>query len=173
MVGIREKKYIYIKNFFSKEEVSILQLYCKKRVYEGFTYDTQSPFAPCYYKDHLMDSFLINKKQKAEEVSGLKLHETYAYWRAYIYKSILMDHTDRKSCEISITACIDNCGVKWPIHMNGNWIDIEIGDAVMYLGCEVLHGRKPFEGVYNAQVFFHYVDQNGPFNSYKGDSAND
>jgi hypothetical protein len=57
--------------------------------------------------------------------------------------------------------------------MDGNWIDMEIGDAVMYLGCEVLHGRKPFEGVYNAQVFFHYVDQNGPFNSYKGDSAHD
>jgi hypothetical protein len=50
---------------------------------------------------------------------------------------------------------------------------MEIGDAVMYLGCEVLHGRNPFEGVYNAQVFFHYVDQNGPFKSYKGDKIND
>ena len=31
----------------------------------------------------------------------------------------------------------------------------------MYLGCEVAHGRKPFQGRYMAQVFMHFVDQDG------------
>ena len=47
---------------------------------------------------------------------------------------------------------------------------MKIGDAVMYLGCEISHGRKPFRGIENAQVFFHYVDKNGPYKDYKGDT---
>jgi hypothetical protein len=116
-----------------------------------------------------MDAFLITKKDKAEKISGLKLNETYAYWRYYIHGSTLKNHVDRPSCEISISACIDNCGTKWPMHFNNNWLNMEIGDAIMYLGCEVLHGRKPFTGVENPQVFFHYVDQNGPYKDYKED----
>lgn len=169
MASIRDKKYIHIPNFFSKSELSILQKYCKNTVYKNITFDPQSPFTPSYYKDPLMDALLITKKNKAEEISGLKLYETYAYWRYYIHGSTLKNHTDRPSCEISISACIDNCGTKWPIHFDNNWMDMKIGDAIMYLGCEVLHGRKPFKGVENPQVFFHYVDQNGPYKDHKGD----
>jgi hypothetical protein len=166
---IRKKKYIIIKNFFSKEELKILQPYCKNMILKNLEYDDQSSFAPSYYKDPLMDSFLSYKKEKAEKISGLELHETYAYWRYYIHGSPLKDHKDRQACEISISACIDNCGTKWPIHFDKNWVDLNPGDGVMYLGCEVLHGRKPFKGIYNPQVFFHYVDKNGPYKDYKYD----
>lgn len=169
---IKEKKYIFIKNFLSEGELNILQPYCLRKTcsYDSLlNMDTQSPFAPSFYKDEIMDSLLLTKKTKAEEISGLQLLETYTYWRGYIHGSILEDHTDRPSCEISITANIDSCGNKWPIHMNGNWIDMDIGDAVMYLGCEVNHGRKPFQGKYCAQVFFHYVDANGIYKIFKKD----
>jgi hypothetical protein len=169
MAGIREKKYIHIPNFFTKDELSLLQNYCKNVVYKNVNFDNQSPFSPSYYKDPMMDSLLIYKKKIAEEISNLKLFETYAYWRYYINGAILNDHKDRESCEISISACIDNCGTKWPIHFNNNWIDLKIGDAVMYLGCEVNHGREAFKGVANPQVFLHYVDQNGPYKDFKGD----
>ena len=169
MAGIRDKKYIHIPGFFSKAELSVLQNYCKNVVYKNITWDEQCPFVPSYYKDPMMDSLLIHKTNKAEKISGLKLYETYAYWRYYIHGSSLYDHKDRESCEISISACIDNCGTKWPIHFDNNWIDLNIGDGVMYLGCEVLHGRKTFNGVANPQVFLHYVDQNGPYREFKGD----
>ena len=170
MASIKDKKYILIPNFFSKKELEILQPYCKNRVSGGMSFDKQSPFAPAYYKDPLMDSFLNLKKPLTEKISKLKLHATYAYWRYYIHGSILKDHKDRPSCEISISACINNCGTKWPIHFEKNWIDMKIGDAVMYLGCEISHGRKPFRGIEKAQVFFHYVDKNGPYKDYKGDT---
>jgi hypothetical protein len=169
MASIRDKKFIFIPGFFNKEELKILQTYCKKRVYKNIEWCVQSPFSPSYYKDPLMDTFLHIKKEKAEEIAGLKLFETYAYWRYYINGAPLKDHKDRESCEISISACIGNCGTKWPIHFDNNWLDLNVGDAVMYLGCDVLHGRKPFEGVENPQVFFHYVDQNGPYKHFKGD----
>ena len=40
------------------------------------------------------------------------------------------------------------------------------GDAIIYKGCEIEHWREPFnagEGSYQVQVFFHYIDKNGPF----------
>ena len=59
-------KYKLIKNFFSKEELNILQKYCNNRLDENKDYqiDPQS-FSPSWYKDPLMNSFL-EKKLTAE-----------------------------------------------------------------------------------------------------------
>ena len=176
LAGIREKKVIYIKNFFTKDELSILQPYCLDKTInpqpENLN-DPQSVTSAHFYNDHVLNIMLHNKLQKAEEISKLNLHPTYAFWRGYTFGSILSDHKDRASCEISITACIDSCGTKWPIHMEHQYMDIEIGDAVMYLGIELLHGRKDyFKGNYMAQVFLHYVDQNGLFKEHKDDVVN-
>jgi len=108
-----------------------------------------------------MEYVHANKIKKCEEVAKLKLFRTYAYWRGYTFGNPLVWHKDRPSCEISITACIDSDGTEWPIYMEDTPIDIKVGDAVMYLGCEVAHGRKPFQGRYMAQVFMHFVDQDG------------
>ncbi len=70
MASIKDKKYIYIPKFFSKSELSILQKYCKKLVYKTISFDPQSPLTPSYYKDPLMDAFLITKKDKAEKISA-------------------------------------------------------------------------------------------------------
>lgn len=168
---IRQKKYIYIKNFFTKEELAILQPYCLERTFSGENLNNhQSPGCPSFYKDPILNILLEAKREKAMEVAKIPLLKTYAFWRGYIHGGILEDHKDRPSCEISITANIDSCGEKWPIHMDNKWITMEVGDAVMYLGCDVLHGRKPFKGKYCAQVFFHYVDANGPFRSFENDA---
>ena len=172
MVNIKEYKYKLIKNFFSKEELNILKLYCRNKLDDTWQCDFQSPLAPSWYKDALMNTLLELKIPLMEKETGLKLFKTYAFWRYYVYGSILKDHKDRPSCEISVTACIHKTD-NWPIHMEGNWIEIEEGDGVVYLGCEIEHGRKPFEGDGCAQVFMHYVDQNGPYKNKKEDLEND
>tara|TARA_R110000822_G_scaffold309757_1_gene440113 strand:+ start:2240 stop:2797 length:558 start_codon:yes stop_codon:yes gene_type:complete len=172
MDGIKDKKYILIKKFFSKDELDFLQNYCKKRIFFGkdcmFT-DSQAVFSASFYKDMVMSIYLETKLNKIEEISKLKLFPTYAYWRAYSFNATLQDHTDREACEISVSANIDQCGESWPIHMDGTSIEMEKGDAIMYLGCDILHGRKVFNGVYHSQVFFHYVDQNGPHAKHQYD----
>ena len=40
------------------------------------------------------------------------------------------------------------------------------GDAVIYLGRQIKHGRKKFTGDYYAQCFLHYVDKNGPYKDF-------
>jgi hypothetical protein len=168
MDNIKNFKYKLIKNFLSKEELEILKKYCSTKLDGIWENDNQSLLAPSWYKDPLMDSFLELKIKKMEKETGLKLLKTYAYWRYYVFGSILEDHQDRPSCEISATVCIDKTD-NWPIHMNNNWIELEEGDAVIYLGCELTHGRNPFKGDGCAQVFFHYVDKNGPYTEYAND----
>jgi len=47
---------------------------------------------------------------------------------------------------------------------------MDIGDAVMYRGCDIYHWRESYkEGKWQAQVFLHYVDQDGPHAEWKYD----
>jgi hypothetical protein len=41
---------------------------------------------------------------------------------------------------------------------------MNVGDAVIYRGCEMYHWREKYiEGQWQAQVFIHYVDQDGSY----------
>lgn len=173
MANIRQFKYKLIKNFFNGEELNFLQKYVDLRLNREWPQSTwedqQSPGCPCFFRDEVFSIFQYIKLPLMEKETGLKLLRTYNYWRYYTWGSVLDDHKDRPACEISVTANIKNCGKEYPIHMEGNWINMNPGDAVIYLGCEVEHGRKPFEGDHSAQVFMHYVDLNGPHANEKDD----
>ena len=162
-----------IKNFFLKEEINILQKYCynKLDLNKDYVLDTQS-FSPAWYHDPLMTALLDLKLPKVEEESNLKLFPTYTYWRYYIFGATLKKHIDRPACEISVTACIKKYD-NWPIVINGKSFEIEEGDAILYGGCDQKHWRPGvYKGEGMAQVFFHYVNQNGPYADQAYDKKN-
>jgi len=166
-------KYKLIKNFFNKEELNILQKYCYKKLdyNKDYVLDTQS-FSPAWYDDCLMNSLLETKLPLVELQSNLKLFPTYTYWRYYIFGGMLREHTDRPACEISITACIKKYD-EWPIIVEGTSFELEEGDGVLYAGCDQKHSRPGiYKGEGMAQVFFHYVDQNGPNRDHAYDQIN-
>jgi hypothetical protein len=78
----------------------------------------------------------------------------------------LKKHTERPSCEISVTVMIGSDGTKWPIFIEDNEVVLQPGDAVIYLGCELEHWREEFKGDWHSQVFLHYVDANGPYSNF-------
>jgi hypothetical protein len=170
MVTVKNK---IIKNFFSKEELEVLQKYCynKLNLNKDYELNAQS-FSPGWYNDALMNSFLETKLTKVETESNLKLFPTYAYWRYYIFGATLKKHLDRPACEVSITACIkkhDN----WPLVIENNSFELEEGDALLYAGCDQIHGRPGiYKGEGMAQVFFHYVNQIGPNKDHAYDQIN-
>lgn len=156
-----------IKNFFSKEELIILQKYCYNKLDSNKDYqlDIQS-FSPAWYNDPLMTALLDVKLNLVEKESNLKLFPTCSYWRYYILGGYLKKHTDRLACEISVTACIKKYD-NWPIIIEGNSLELEEGDAVLYNGCDQEHWRPGiYKGKGMAQVFFHYVNQNGPHKNH-------
>ena len=107
---------------------------------------------------------------------------TYSYARVYKKGDELRRHKDRPSCEISTTVHLG--GDPWPIFIDdtgadnvideyknihkpnapaGTRVDLEIGDMLVYSGCELEHWREPFEGDSCGQVFLHYNNIYGEF----------
>jgi alkylated DNA repair dioxygenase AlkB len=165
--------YKLIKNFFPKEELDIFQKYCYNQIdnYKSYEIDPQS-FSPSWYNDPLMTSLLYTKLSLVEKESNLKLFQTYAYWRYYIFGATLSKHTDRPACEISVSACIKKYD-NWPIIVEGTSFELEEGDAVLYNGCDQEHWRPGvYKGEGMAQVFLHYVNQNGIYKNHAFDKIN-
>lgn len=164
MDTIKDFKYKIIKNFLTFEETALLNNYCRMKhrlnfdSFDVFQNDNGDTY---FYGDPLMESLMISKLNIMEKETGLKLLCTYAFWRMYTINADLKKHTDRPACEVSVTVMIGSCGTPWPIYMNGTEINLEPGDAAIYLGCEVEHWREEFKGDWQAQTFLHYVDKNG------------
>ncbi len=136
--------------------------------------DEQVPGTPCSYGDFMMDGLLVDLLPKIERASGLALFPTYSYFRVYKNGDTLAKHTDRPSCEISVTLCLGFEAEKpWPIWIEGphrsSSVNLKPGDGLIYRGTECAHWRTVFEGAYQAQVFLHYVDRKGPYADWKFD----
>ena len=163
--------YKLIKNFFSKEELKVLQKYCYNKLDSNKDYILDGySFSPAWYNDPLMTTLLDVKLSLVEKESNLKLFPTYTYWKYYVFGSILAQHKDRPSSEISVTVCIKKYD-NWPLIIEGETIELEEGDGLLYAGCDQKHGRPGvYKGEGMAQVFFHYVNQNGPYKHHAYDN---
>jgi len=149
--------------------------------------DEQIPNTYSCYGDFVMDTLLVKMLPVMKQHTGLDLIPTYSYARAYKKGDCLHRHKDRPSCEISTTLNLG--GNPWPIFIDGTGADsilsghetttvvkpnapagtkvlLEVGDMLVYSGCELEHWREPFDGNICGQVFLHYNHVNGPF-AYK------
>jgi hypothetical protein len=164
--------YKIIKNFFNQDELNVLQKYCYKKLDQNSDYELYDKiFSPAWYDDCLMSSVLETKLPLVELNSNLKLFPTYTYWRYYVFGATLLNHVDRPSCEISITACIKKYD-NWPLIIEKETIELEEGDGLLYAGCDHKHGRPGiYKGEGMAQVFFHYVNKDGPYAHHAYDNV--
>lgn len=175
----KTKKYVHLKNVLDEQSCKNLTEYLKDLVNKQQTIqDSQCPKSQAVHGAEQFDMLLEALTPYFEEKSGLKLYPTYSYARLYNQKSEeLKNHKDRPACEISATLTLGFEGNVWSIYMgdyedktNSSKIDMAIGDAVMYRGCDKWHWREPYvEGQWQAQVFLHYVDANGPHAEWKYD----
>ena len=163
-------KYKLIKNFFNKQELEVYQKYCYNKLDISLDYKIDPySFSPAWYDDPLMNSLLDVKLPVVEKESNLKLFPTYAYWRYYIFGGTLKKHSDRPSCEVSVTVCIKKYD-DWPIVVEGTSFELKEGDAVLYAGCDQKHWRPGvYKGEGMAQLFLHYVNKNGPYTHHAYD----
>ena len=173
----KTQKYQVIKNAISKELANfIFNYFLLKRdavawMYQNnITYDTgllgtwsddQVPNTYSHYADPVMETLLMKVLPVMQKEIDLKLVPTYSYARIYKHGDILHKHKDRPSCEISTTIHLG--GDKWSIFVEGTEVMLDVGDMLVYSGCELEHWREPLEGNTCAQVFLHYNHVNGPF----------
>jgi len=172
MSTIKDFKYKVINDFLTHEEYKLLVNYCickHTHNFDSFDFNQNNNGDTFFYGDPLMESLMISKLNLMQKETGLELLSTYAFWRMYTFNADLKKHTDRPSCEISVTVMIESDGTPWPIYMDGKEINLKPRDAVIYLGCELEHWREEFTGDWHAQTFLHYVDKNGPNKSWEKD----
>jgi hypothetical protein len=176
----QQKGYVHLKDFLNKDNCKELTNELNRLVKEQKTIqDEQCPKSQAVHGALVFDNLLEQLLPHFEAASGLKLYPTYSYARLYNEQGeVLENHRDRPACEISASVTLGFEGDVWSIYMgddedktiNVSKIDMKVGDAVMYRGCDKWHWREPYvEGKWQAQVFLHYVDQNGPHAEWKYD----
>lgn len=130
--------------------------------------DKQAPNSDtfCIYGDGAFDTLVLMLQGLIEKETKLKLVPNYSYMRIYRKGDELVKHTDRYSCEYSITLFLG--GSKWPIYMGGKEVKMNQGDLVIYKGSDIEHWRKPLEGEICFQVFLHYNQAKNSPKPYDG-----
>lgn len=158
--------YIVIPNFISKEYAKKLaedyEKYCKQNKVTG---DSQAPNSNAMYNWPNALELLCESTVKISQLVEVNVIPTYSYIRIYRTGDDLKKHTDRPSCEISVTINLDG-DCDWPIYIkkaNGSVESLNLtpGDAIIYLGCRAEHWRDSIPGSKYAQVFLHYVESQG------------
>jgi hypothetical protein len=176
----------FIFNYFLLKRDAVKWMYENNITYDngmfGTWTDQQVPNTYSHYADMVMETLLVKMLPVMASETGLDLVPTYSYARIYKHGDILKRHKDRPSCEISTTLNLG--GDPWPIYIDGTGADnvideqrniikpnapegtkvlLEVGDMLVYSGCELEHWREPFKGQVCGQVFLHYNHRNGLF----------
>ena len=176
----------FIFNYFLLKRDAVQFMYKHNIIYDngmfGTWTDQQVPNTYSHYSDMVMETLLMKVLPRMQKETGLQLVPTYSYARLYKKGDILKRHKDRPSCEISTT--INLGGAPWPIFIDGTGsdnvideykeihkpgapkgvkVELNVGDMLIYSGCELEHWREPFQGNVCGQVFLHYNHADGPF----------
>jgi len=176
----------FVFNYFLLKRDAVDWMYKNNITYDtgllGTWTDEQIPNTYSHYADPVMETLLMKVLPIMKQQTDLDLIPTYSYARIYKQGDVLKRHKDRPSCEISTTIHLG--GTKWPIFIDptgsdnvvdeyknihkpnapsGNKVLLDVGDMLVYSGCELEHWREPLEGNTCAQVFLHYNHVNGPF----------
>jgi hypothetical protein len=163
---IIQNNYLYVPSFIKQDEAIKLSKdfkdYCTKFNLQG---DEQAPNSHSMYNFMPFVRLLVEKVPEVSELLGEKVLPTYTYARVYKKESELLRHRDRPACEISLTLNLSK-DKDWPIYFqrpdgSETSVELEPGDAVMYLGCQADHWRNKFEGQECVQLFLHYVRSYG------------
>ena len=161
-----DNNYIILRNFISKEKSTDLSFeflkYCKENNLAG---DSQAINSYCEYNYIPFLELLCEKTPEVSSIIGETVLPTYVYSRVYKNQSELVPHTDRDACEISLTLHLHGDST-WPIWIETpsgekKSVDLNPGDAMLYLGKIATHWRDSYIGEYYAQVFLHYVRSRG------------
>jgi len=126
-------------------------------------------------------------------IVGRELLPTYDYFRIYREGDICRVHSDRYSCEHSLSLTLDySDGETWDLDIGASRTEpsaevdadfgtepfssvaMQVGDAVLYQGVHHRHGRvRPNPNLWSAHLFLHWVDRDGPYRDHAFDGQID
>ena len=163
-----ENNFVVVKDFISKDRANSFYEQFKE-IHKKYSHEFVPHFiagdASSLYNPWIFSELLIEKCVFMSEFLEEPVFPTYCIGRVYEKNVILKKHIDRPACEISVTLHI-NGDKNWPIWFtkpNKEIVSVELdkGDAVIYLGMNSTHWRDEYKGNKYMQVFLHYVKARG------------
>ncbi len=160
-----------VKNFLTEEERTLLSNYTvsfhrNNNKFGKWDAGQTKSGVTSNYADPITDALLRAKIKRMNKETNLSCLPTYSFWRCYTWGDELKKHNDRPSCEISVTVHVGSDGTEWPIFIEGKPVELQPGDAVLYMGFDHDHWREKFRGDWYSQIFLHYVNAKGRFKEY-------
>jgi hypothetical protein len=136
-----------------------------------------------------MSFFLWALTPTISELIGRDLLPSYDYFRIYREGDVCLVHSDRPSCEHSVSLTLDySDGEVWDLQVahdrtatplqaaedfgasEFSSVGMKVGDAVLYQGVHHRHGRiTPNPNGWSAHLFLHFVERGGPYEEYAFD----
>ena len=167
--------YKVIRNYITSEEaIELGKKYQEFVITDGMPTNAPIDNAYDYYNWPEMVAILSEKVSELNGLMGRKVLPAYSYTRQYGSGSSLFRHTDRPSCEISLS-----------IHLYGDepWafgirnkddeeceVVLNPGDAILYDAPNAEHWRDEYKGEFYIQTFHHYVLLGGEYENLFFDS---
>jgi len=173
---LEANNYIVVDNFITPEKAKELYnifFHDLKTNPQIFTKDPQCPQSFAVYNYQHFVKLLCEKVSFMSAIMNEPMLPTYSYARIYQHGEVLTKHTDRPSCEISVTLNLGS-DHPWNIYMTkpneeSVGIDLKPGQAIIYQGMISEHWRDAYEGNNYGQVFLHYVKGDGIYWNHYGD----
>ena len=137
-----------------------------------------------------LTTFLWGLTPIMSELTGADVLPSYDYFRIYQKDDICRVHSDRPSCEHSVSLTLAySDGLPWPLEVGSARVDVlegpytedfgdepssaiemQPGDAVLYRGMDLRHGRtKPNPNRWSAHLFLFFVERGGEFEQHAFD----
>lgn len=137
-----------------------------------------------------LTTFLWGLTPIVSELTGADLLPSYDYFRIYQKGDICRVHSDRPSCEHSMSlTLVYGDGLPWPLEVGSvpvkgegpcfdgfgdepfSAVEMQPGDAVLYRGIDLRHGRtQPNPNQWSAHLFLFWVERGGPFEQHAFDA---
>lgn len=175
---LEEDGYLVIPNFINDTLRKFISHCVMLSINAGYgdTKDPQAPFSTSFYSHVAAETLLGGCTQYVSSLVEEEVLPTYSYTRLYRPGDELVMHTDRESCEISVSLCLDipKDSDPMPLYFSkttnkseGKAAILNPGDACIYRGCDMWHWRDKFvEHPWYLQTFLHYVRKNGPYSDF-------
>jgi hypothetical protein len=169
---LRERGHLLVKGLIEPCLARVLYKTLLLKHWRGESFrDNHIPTASAVTDDATVDALLLELVPRISEIVGFPLVPSYGYARVYFHGDAIVRHRDRPACEISTSIHLGRHGGDSSLWFAPNArVEMDEGDAAVYLGCEAEHWREPFNGNTMGQMFLHYVVAEGRFaqNSFDG-----
>lgn len=152
-----------LREWLSSEVIDLIEGYVRILIAQDRLASDLGEFGSGMYGDALADSLVVSRASDVAAIVGRRVYPSYGYVRAYWQGAQLPVHRDRVGCDWTMSVAIARQPrtLPWALqvgdHNELHEVTLEPGDAVLFAGRDVLHGRNGFSPGWYIALFLHWV----------------